>query len=530
MNSARKLPVGIQSFEKLRSEAYLYVDKTAFVWNLVQTSSPYFLSRPRRFGKSLLLSTIEAYFLGKKELFAGLKIVELEASQKTVWKSYPVIRLDFNAGQYDTVEALINTLDFQLAEYEKKYGASSAKDLPSRFSALINSAYSMTGEHVVVLVDEYDKPLLSTQYINEALNEKYRTILKGLYGVLKTDDAHLRFVFLTGVSQFSRLSIFSDMNQFRNISMEDGFSEICGITEAEVTQYFKPEIKSFAEKNNFSFDKAVSALRIQYDGYRFAENGKHLYNPFSLLNCLATGRIENYWYQTGTPTFLINVIKSGNFDIRTLDHTEEIGEDTLRNSEANPENPIPILFQSGYLTLKEFNSEFRSYSLGFPNAEVKYAFLNNLLPEYLDKKSGSTFFVGTFVKDLREGNIESFMKRITAMISKLPYSTEAKTDREMRERDYHLVFYLVFTLMGQYTLTEVHSLKGRADCIVETLDCVYIFEFKLLQAGTPEDAIRQIKEKGYAEPYRMNGKAIKLIGVAFDEKTENLSDWKVEKV
>ena len=439
MNSARKLPVGIQSFEKLRSEAYLYVDKTAFVWNLVQTSSPYFLSRPRQFGKSLLLSTIEAYFLGKKELFAGLKIAELEASQKTVWKSYPVIRLDFNAGQYDTVEALINTLDFQLAEYEKKYGASSAKDLPSRFSALINSAYSMTGEHVVVLVDEYDKPLLSTQYINEALNEKYRTILKGLYGVLKTDDAHLRFVFLTGVSQFSRLSIFSDMNQFRNISMEDGFSEICGITEAEVTQYFKPEIKSFAEKNNFSFDKAVSALRIQYDGYRFAENGKHLYNPFSLLNCLATGRIENYWYQTGTPTFLINVIKSGNFDIRTLDHTEEIGEDTLRNSEANP-------------------------------------------------------------------------------------------DREMRERDYHLFFYLVFTLMGQYTLTEVHSLKGRADCIVETLDCVYIFEFKLLQAGTPEDAIRQIKEKGYAEPYRMNGKAIKLIGVAFDEKTENLSDWKVEKV
>ncbi|WP_029409795.1 ATP-binding protein [Treponema pedis] len=528
MEPLRKLPIGIQSFEDLITSGYLYVDKTEFIWKLVTFGKPYFLSRPRRFGKSLLLSTMEAYFSGKKELFTGLKIAEYEASQKEPWQEYPVLRFDFSPGQYDSVKDLENRLDFMLSEYEKIYGTSEAKDFASRFYAAIASAYSKTGKKVVVLVDEYDKPLLSTQYINAELNEKYRNILKGFYGVLKASDGHLRFVFLTGVSQFSRLSIFSDMNQFINISTDDGFAEICGITEEELKNTFTPEIKKLAEKNNLKFDEAMLELKTHYDGYRFSEEGKHLYNPFSLLSCLLSQKIENYWYQTGTPTFLINLLKQGNFDIRTLDNTESVSLDCLRNSEPKLENPIPILFQAGYLTLKEYNPRFRSFSLKFPNEEVKYAFLENLLPEYLSKKAVGEFFVGRFVEDIESGNVEEFMRRLTAVISGLPYSCADKTNSEMRERDYHIALYLVFTLMGQYTQTEVHSLKGRADCIVETAESVYIFEIKLLEKGSAEEALEQIKERGYGEKYRAKNKSIKLIGVAFDEKKENLGEWKIE--
>ncbi|QOW60435.1 ATP-binding protein [Treponema pedis] len=530
MEPLRKLPIGIQSFEDLITSGYLYVDKTEFIWKLVTFGKPYFLSRPRRFGKSLLLSTMEAYFSGKKELFTGLKIAEYEVSQKEPWQEYPVLRFDFSPGQYDSVKDLENRLDFMLSEYEKIYGTSEAKDFASRFYAVIASAYSKTGKKVVVLVDEYDKPLLSTQYINAELNEKYRNILKGFYGVLKASDGHLRFVFLTGVSQFSRLSIFSDMNQFINISTDDGFAEICGITEEELKNTFTPEIKKLAEKNNLKFDEAMLELKTHYDGYRFSKNGKHLYNPFSLLSCLSAEEIENYWYQTGTPTFLINLLKQGNFDIRTLDNTESVSLDCLRNSEPKLENPIPILFQAGYLTLKEYNPRFRSFSLKFPNEEVKYAFLENLLPEYLSKKAVGEFFVGRFVEDIESGNVEEFMRRLTAVIAGLPYSCADKTNSEMRERDYHIALYLVFTLMGQYTQTEVHSLKGRADCIVETEESVYVFEIKLLEKGSAEEALEQIKERGYGEKYRAKNKSIKLIGVAFDEKKENLGEWKMENI
>ncbi|MGF7108009.1 ATP-binding protein [Treponema pedis] len=529
MEPLRKLPIGIQNFEDLITSGYLYVDKTEFIWKLVTFGKPYFLSRPRRFGKSLLLSTMEAYFSGKKELFTGLKIAEYEASQKEPWQEYPVLRFDFSSKDYSSEKAIFEIINSHLSDFENTFAIPKTNEAPEdRFKFIISSLHSKTGKKVVVLVDEYDKPLLSTQYINAELNEKYRNILKGFYGVLKASDGHLRFVFLTGVSQFSRLSIFSDMNQFINISTDDGFAEICGITEEELKNTFTPEIKKLAEKNNLKFDEAMLELKTHYDGYRFSKNGRHLYNPFSLLSCLSAEEIENYWYQTGTPTFLINLLKQGNFDIRTLDNTESVSLDYLRNSEPKLENPIPILFQAGYLTLKEYNPRFRSFSLKFPNEEVKYAFLENLLPEYLSKKAVGEFFVGRFVEDIESGNVEEFMRRLTAVISGLPYSCADKTNSEMRERDYHIALYLVFTLMGQYTQTEVHSLKGRADCIVETEESVYVFEIKLLEKGSAEEALEQIKERGYGEKYRAKNKSIKLIGVAFDEKKENLGEWKME--
>ncbi len=531
MEKRRKLPVGTQSFKVLRENNYVYVDKTHYVWELSQNRGHYFLSRPRRFGKSLFLSTLKAYFLGQRDLFDGLTVQKLEDAEPEPWQEHPVFHFDFSPSQYEVREDLKNRIDYMLSKFEEEWTCkNSAKSLPDRFSALIKTAYKKTGKQVIVLVDEYDKPLLATQYKDQKLNEEYRSILKGFYSVFKASDEYLRLVFLTGVSQFSRLSIFSDMNQFMNITTDDAYAEICGISETELRENFKPEIKYFAEKNNLTIEESLAALKEHYDGYRFTEEYEPLYNPFSLLEALRTTKLENYWYQTGTPTFLINLLKQANFDIRELEKTDMLDINILKNSEPDPANPIPIFFQSGYLSLKEYNKEFNAYSLGFPNEEVKYAFLNNLLPSYLAQMPNTPFAIKSFIMDIRAGNVDSFMTRLRSIIANLPYSSTDKSDREMRERDYHIALYLIFELMGQYTKTEVHSLKGRADVIVETADSIYIFELKLLQKGTAQDAIAQIKETGYAEPYKASGKKITLIGVAFDEKTENIGDWNILEI
>ncbi len=531
MRKRRKLPIGTQSFKVLRENNFVYVDKTNFVWELAEHRGHYFLSRPRRFGKSLFLSTLEAYFLGKRELFDGLAVQKLEDAEAQPWQAYPVFRFDFSPEKYEERGDLEELLHRQLERYEKIIiGCTGNGSVSTRFSALIETAYRKTGKQVVVLVDEYDKPLLATRYTNKEVNEQYRAILKGFYSVFKASDEYLRLVFLTGVSQFSRLSIFSDMNQFINISTDKRYASICGITEEELEDNFKAEIEDLMNEQEVSYEKALDMLRTQYDGYRFCNTKERLYNPFSLLSALSSSEIENYWYQTGTPTFLINLLKAGNFDIRLLEKTEGIAIDILRNSEPQAENPIPILFQSGYLSLKEYNKEFQNYSLGFPNEEVKYAFLQNLLPAYLSHQSAMPFSVQQFVIDIRAGKVDSFMTRLKAVIASLPYGSTNKNDKAMRERDYHIALYLVFTLMGQYTRTEVHSLKGRADIVVETADAVYIFELKLLQRGTAEEAIEQIKQQGYTEPYKASGKRITAIGVAFDEELENLGDWKISEI
>ncbi len=529
MRTVRNLPIGIQDFQDIRKKGFVYIDKSELIWKLVHSGKPFFLSRPRRFGKSLLLSTIKAYFIGRKELFKGLAMEKLEAGLEEPWQEHPVFHFDFNGERYSCLSDLEQFISSQLEVFESDYGLeSSGKSLAVRFSALLKRAFDKTGRQVVVLVDEYDKALLQTQGVNPSLNEEYRAMLKGFYGVLKSSDPYLRFVLLAGVSQFSRLSIFSDMNQFINITTDDAYAEICGITEEELKANLKPELENFAVKNRMNMENTLAALRNQYDGYKFARKAQHVYNPYSLLNALQKEYLENYWYETGTPTFLINLINRENFDPRNLELTHPISVETLKNSEADSDNPVPLLFQTGYLTLKEYNPRFRGFKLGFPNSEVRYAFLENLLPKYLNRKKDSTFFVYEFVRDVEEGKVDEFMGRIQSILAGLPYSLEKKSSIKLRERDYQIAVYLIFTLMGQYCRAEVHGLKGRADCIVELEDRVYIFEFKLMSSGTAKDAIGQIKEQGYAEPYKAEGKDIVLVGASFDEDSRNIGQWETE--
>ena len=521
MSDIRKLPIGLQSFEVMRNEGFVYVDKTEYVLRLAAESRVFFLSRPRRFGKSLFLSTLKAYFLGKKELFKGLYIEDAEQKQaelegREAWIKYPVLYLDFNGGIYDTSEGLLNRFLSFFNEYEEIY-KSTGLDIPDRFKNLIKKIYETTGKQVVILVDEYDKPLLETMIINEPLNEEYRRILKGFYGVIKACDEYIRFAFLTGVTKFSKVSIFSDLNNLRDISLEKNYSGICGITETELKQVFKPEIDALAEERKLNYEETLAQLKKRYDGYLFHPKGENIYNPFSLLNAFTKKEIGSYWFSTGTPTFLVRTLQhQKEICIRDILENAEMDENSLQDYRPDMNNPIPILFQSGYLTLKGYDERMGLYKLGFPNDEVKYGFLDNLVPAYTSiSKDASCLFIGNFVRAIEKGDTESFMKRMYTACAGLPYSLASKENVKMRERDYQIAFYIIFSLMGQFVQTEVVSSKGRADCVVHTDDTVYIFEFKLMGSGTPKEAIQQIKEKGYAEPYKTSGKKIVLIGAVF---------------
>ncbi len=534
---SRKMPIGIQSFEKMRNDKYLYVDKTKYVYNLVCTSSPYFLSRPRRFGKSLFLSTLKAYFLGQKELFKGLYIEKAEEKRAEIekneaWVEYPVFYLDFNVGRYDLEEALAESLDYFLRKEEKLYGLKNEGDsFGKRFQSLIETAYNKTGRQVVILVDEYDKPLLQTMGINETLNEEYRNTLKAFYSVIKTCDQYIRFAFLTGVTKFSKVSIFSDLNNLQDISMLNDYAEICGLTQAEIEKTFKPEIERLAKNTKNSYDKMLEELKKRYDGYKFSVLGESVYNPFSILNTLNSGELKNYWFSTGTPTFLVNYLKDAYYNIPDLDGKVELDESMLNEYRADTKNPIPILFQSGYLTIKEYIEEVNMYRLGFPNDEVRYGFLKNLFPSYSSLRPDETgVSIWKFVEDIRAGNVDEFMERMQAIIAGVPYDNLPKDKLKLREQNYQTAVYLIFKLMGQFVETEIHCSKGRADCIVHTKDSIYIFEFKLMSAGSADDAITQIKEKGYASQFKAEGKKIILIGSSFDEEERTIGEWKSEKI
>ena len=514
----RKLPIGIQTFEKIRTQGYLYVDKTALVWQIANTGKPYFLSRPRRFGKSLLLSTFEAYFEGKKELYEGLAIEKLEDK----WEKYPVLHLDLNAEKYDTVESLNAILSYQLTQWEAIYGKGEDETtLSNRFKGIIQRAYELTGKGVVVLVDEYDKPLLQAIH-NKKLLEEYRTILKAFYGTLKSKDSCLRFVFLTGVTKFSQVSASSDLNQLNDISMDYDFGTICGITHQELTSNFDPEIEILAKANGLEKEETVAQITQQYDGYRFHHKSEGVYNPFSVLNAFDKKEFGNYWFQTGTPTFLVKLLQKADYDLRTLMDGVEASTSTFTEYRAEEDNPIPLIYQSGYLTIKDYDKRFNIYTLGFPNDEVRYGFLNFLIPFYTpvtdDKKN---FYIVRFVQELRKGDIDSFMQRFEAFFADFPYELNDKT-----ERHYQVVVYLIFKLMGQFTQAEVHSSKGRADAIVQTPDYVYIFEFKL--NGTAEEALQQINDKGYAVPFLSDNRQVMKIGVEFSAETRNVKRWLME--
>ena len=561
------MPVGVQSFKVLRNDRYLYVDKTEYITQLVTSSRVYFLSRPRRFGKSLFLSTLSAYFLGQKELFKGLYLEKAEEEQaaqenRSAWQEYPVLYLDFNTGNYAATDDLSINLNNHLCKWEELYGSKpSEQNFALRFAGIIQRAYQQTGKQVVILVDEYDKPLLQTMGVNEALNEQYRNELKAFYSVIKTCDEYIRFAFLTGVTKFSKISIFSDLNNLRDISLEKHYAGICGITQKELEANFQPEIQVLADEQSLTYQETLTALQQWYDGYCFSPAGEGMYNPFSLLNAFAKERFGSYWFETGTPTFLVNYLKETHYFIPDLDGNIELDEEGLQTYRVVAQDTLPILFQAGYLTIKEYIKDVRLYRLGFPNNEVRYGFLHNLLPAYSDVPFGQTgVWVGRFVQDIRKGKVDSFMERMQAIISSIPYDISegnltiriamdgdgsmqkqvchanlqlkdvhgCTSLSKLREQNYQTAVYLIFALMGQFVQTEVQCSTGRADCIVQTVDAVYIFEFKLSGNGSAEDAIAQIQKQNYIAKYKTEGKKIVLIGTSFSEETRTIKDWKTE--
>jgi hypothetical protein len=416
--ASRKMPIGIQDFEDLRVKDYVYVDKTAYIWKLATEGKPYFLSRPRRFGKSLLISTLKAYFEGKKALFDGLAIAKLE----TEWQEYPVLHLDFNSGVYAGIGEFKNSLDILLHRQEEIWGTDEKeKTFPARFEGLIKRAYKKSGRQVVVLVDEYDKPLLESM-ADEKLNMEMRTALKPFYGALKSMDAALRFVMLTGVTRFSKVSIFSDLNQLREIGMHEQYAGICGITETELLENFGPELEALSRKVENSFNETLELVRRNFNGYCFCENTEGVYNPFSLLNTFANNKIQYYWFATGTPTFLFRELKRTRFDISQFNNRIEIAEFAVNDYQPDDMNPIPLLYQSGYLTIKDFDKSVRAYRLGFPNDEVKYGFLENLF-RYLFPASNIVggFNVITFTRALNAGEADTFLTQLKAFFAAIPY-------------------------------------------------------------------------------------------------------------
>ncbi|QQS05310.1 MAG: AAA family ATPase [Fibrobacterota bacterium] len=412
----RKLPIGIQDFPSLLEDGYLYVDKTAYVHKLATDGKVYFLSRPRRFGKSLLLSTLGAYFEGRKKLFQGLAIEQLEQD----WIEYPVLRLDLNAEKYDSPEALRAILNRHLEGWEHRYpGGPTDRSAAERFLSVIGRAHDLTGKRVVVLVDEYDKPLLQTIGQVE-LHEEYKKILKAFYGVLKSADAHLRFVLLTGVTKFGQVSVFSDLNQLKDLSLHPQYAALCGITEPELLDTFQPELVALAERQKMTSEECLAEVRRMYNGYRFHPDGPGVYNPFSTLNLLDAKEFRDYWFQTGTPTFLVELLKKTDMDLREVDQIEIMAED-FANYRQDADRPIPVIYQSGYLTIQKYDPRYRRYTLGYPNAEVKNGFLNFLLPSYTGAEKGrGGFHIGKFSEELEAGEVDAFLTRLQGFFEGIP--------------------------------------------------------------------------------------------------------------
>ncbi len=540
----RKLPIGIQNFEGLRNDDYLYVDKTEVIYSLVTEGKVYFLSRPRRFGKSLLCSTLKAYFEGRKDLFEGLAIEKLE----TEWKQYPVLYFDFNGQVYNGGAGLRQILHAHLVRWEKEYGVEHLSNfemmspevqnvsLAGRFYNVVLKAHEQTGKRVVVIVDEYDKALLETMG-DEAVVAQSRALFKGFFGNLKKLDEHLQFVFFTGVTKFSKVSIFSDLNQLRDISLEPSYETICGITSKELEDCFQEYIEALAQQQKLTTEQCMAILKRNYDGYHFSEGMTDIYNPFSILNALSSKRFAYYWFATGTPTFLVKQLASQeiNLDFKTL--SEGVSCSANEISDYRPENPniIPLLYQSGYLTIKSTEMLPWIYTLAYPNKEVEYGMLQSLAPE-VTRREDTTLTLVAMKKALDACDVNAMMLQLKSVYASLPtinahYSPEMteeeKKDKLNRyiERDFHNVVYIFFLLMGQPTYSEVQNALGRADCIVETNDYVYLFEFKV--DAPAEEALVQIVEHEYAARYAADRRKVIKVGVQFSLKKRNIVEWKV---
>ena len=508
-----KYPIGIQSFEKIRREGYAYVDKTALMYKMVSEGSYYFLSRPRRFGKSLMVSTLEAFFSGKKELFEGL----YAGSADWDWQEYPILHLDLNAEKFDTAEALTHVLDDFLARHEQRYGKSETERSPGlRFQGVIRRACEQTGRQVVILIDEYDKPLLQA-IGNEELQNEYRNTLKAFYGVLKSCDAHIKFAFLTGVTKFGKVSVFSDLNNLIDISIDHRYAEVCGISEQELYRDFNDSILALAEANGLTKEECCERLRLDYDGYHFCIEGPGMYNPFSVLNTFAKLRFSDYWFETATPSFLVHQLKKTCYPLENMT-TEDIATDTLNSIDVMDDNPLPLLYQSGYLTIRGYDSEFDTYTLGFPNREVEQGFIKYLLPFYSPKVTDrNRFSIAQFTKDVRNGQAEAFMQRLEDFFATGDYEVVGKAEKYFQN-----TLYVFFRLLGFYVDVERHTANGRMDTVIQTPEYIYILELKIDR--TAAEALQQIEDKDYARPFEGDRRTLFKIGVNFSTVTK-LIDW-----
>lgn len=511
-----KYPIGIQSFEEVRRGGYAYVDKTALIYNLVDSGKYYFLSRPRRFGKSLLLSTIEAYFEGKKELFDGLAIAELEKE----WNSYPILHIDLNTAKYDCPEALDHQLDAHLHQWEARYGTETyEKTLWTRFPGVIRRACEQTGHPVVILIDEYDKPLLQA-IGNEVLQADYRATLKAFYGALKSCDRYIRFAFLTGVTKFGKVSVFSDLNNLEDISFLPQYTTLCGISEAELHQYFGQSVAELAEKCGMSVEECYKKLQEDYDGYHFDVGAPGIYNPFSLLNTFKNLTFRDYWFETGTPSFLVEQLQKADYPLDLMTE-EEVSADTLNCIDIMDENPLPLLYQSGYLTIHDYDRRFQTLKLGFPNREVREGFIKYLVPFYIPRTSNRySFYIGNFVKDVERGDAEGFMRRLESLFARGDY--QIMGDKEVYFQN---VMYVLFMVLGFYVDVERHTTDGRMDIMVKTAGYIYIFEQKIDQSA--DVALRQIEEKGYDAPFAADRRKVYKIGINFSTDKRIIDDWRI---
>ena len=521
----RFLPIGIQDFKKLRTFNNIYVDKTSYIYELARTSTPYFLSRPRRFGKSLLLSTMEYYFCGKKDLFKGLAIEKLEKD----WVQYPVIKISFGRSSYEFHDSLIAVIDNILSEHEQFFEIGKKSDNPSvRLDNLIHFAYEKTGKQVVILIDEYDKPILDALYTE--YEEQNRQELRSFYSPLKDCDQYIRFLFITGITKVSHVNIFSGLNQLNDISLTQKYSSICGISESELEEYFTPEIEALAEEQEMTLGETKAKLAQMYDGYHFTHNVEGVYNPFCLLKCFSDKDFGSYWFESGTPSFLVKTLQNQPLELTNIVNGRLVNENQFKNYDPDSKNMLPVIYQSGYLTIKDFEKETRLYKLDFPNREVEEGFLDVLLKKFITVPYDD---IGLEINNLRvalrDKNIDRALNIIKSAIADLP--TVVKKD--MCENYYESVTHLMFRMTGWRVVSELQNVCGRSDVVVASKDSVFIFELKM-DKGRPfeemaEEALAQIDENGYSERFAVSGKKMYKVALVFSSEGKGLLGWKVKE-
>lgn len=511
-----RYPIGVQDFSDIRRGGYVYLDKTEIIQKLAEDGKYYFLSRPRRFGKSLLISTMQAYFQGRKELFEGLSIYSMEKD----WTEYPVLRIDLSGTTYTSQAALDEKLSSILCKWEGQYGIDNKYVSPGiRLEAVISAAHESSGQKVVVLVDEYDKPIMDALG-KEDLMDYFRNTLQGFYSVLKSQDDKLRFGFLTGVTKMGKLSVFSGLNNLKDISMLPAYSDICGISEKELVSELSEGVKEMAEANGISVEECLARLRDMYDGYHFCADAAGVYNPFSLLNALQDKQFNDYWFETGTPSFLVNLIKNTTYDISSL-QGEEVDSSLLISVNTAFANPIPLLYQSGYLTITGYDREVGLYRLDFPNREVKNGFLSFVLQYSTSSTVSGKTLIAKIHRALRDGRPEDMMKELDAFFARKNYQIQAD-----EEKDFQYAVSTIFELLGEDVQTERQTSNGRIDVLMQTDKYIYIMELKV--DSDADAALKQIEEKGYARPFASDCRRLFKIGVGFSLSTRRLSSWKID--